>query len=127
MGVLGRDRVFLVKRRDAKINLPSDFLGITTADYVNPPDKKAWEAAMNYAGSAISDLIKQRGLRSSAQKLASSSQAHIKDAAQYFDKLLVERYGVSALFSGVNLAVTSLDGSATANAAGNQGYGPDKD
>jgi hypothetical protein len=37
----------------------------------------------------------------------------LKDAAEYFDKLLLDRYGVSAQLSSTSITVTDLDGSAT--------------
>ena len=56
MGVLGRDRVFLVKRRDVKVELPSDLLGITMPDYIVPPtnDVQTWEAAIS--GISVSSV-----------------------------------------------------------------------
>jgi len=38
MGALGRDRTFVVSARDEPLELPSDFAGITTANYASRPD-----------------------------------------------------------------------------------------
>ena len=86
MGVLGRDRVFLVKRRDAKVELPSDLLGLTMPDYVVPPanDVQSWEAAMSFASSRISDEIERLQFHSSSQAAVTSTEGYLKDAAQYF-------------------------------------------
>jgi hypothetical protein len=113
MGVLGRDRVFLVKRSDVKVDLPSDFLGITTADYNEPSTNSTldWDSELGFASSRISDVIERLGTRSSSQMAVTSSEAYLKDAAQYFHRLLVQRYGVSALTSSVSFIV-DLDGSA---------------
>lgn len=115
MGVLGRDRVFLVKRRDAKVELPSDLLGLTMPDYVVPPtnDLQSWEAAMSFASGRIGDEIERLKFHSSSQAAVTSTEGYLKDAAQYFDKLLIERYGVSAERSSVSFTVNDLDGSAT--------------
>ena len=115
MGVLTRERVFLVKPRDVKIQLPSDFAGITTADFPIPPtnDYQTLQAALNSATSKISDAIERLKFYRSAQAAVTSSEGYQKDAAQYFDKLLVDRYGISARLSSVSFTVEALDGSAT--------------
>lgn|GEM_PF-6808599 len=115
MGVLGRDRVFLVKRRDVNVELPSDLLGITMPDYVVPPanDYQSWEAAMSFASARISDEIERLKFHPSSQAALTSTEGYLKDAAQYFDKLLVDRYGVSAERSSVSFTIDDLEGSAT--------------
>lgn len=114
MGVLGRDRVFVIRRNDVKVELPSDWLGLTVADYSLPPTNTIldWESELNFATTRIRDVIEERQFRSSSQVAVSSTENYLKDAAKYFDKLLLDRYGVSAALSSTSVTVTSLDGSA---------------
>jgi predicted nucleotide-binding protein len=114
MGVLGRERVFIVKRSDVKIELPTDLLGLTFADYNSPPtdDIQDWEVALNYATTRIRDVIKKLKFNSSSGAAVTSTEGYLKDAAQYFDKLLVDRYGVSTRLSSTSVTISDLDGSA---------------
>jgi hypothetical protein len=115
MGVLGRERVFVIKRDNVKIELPSDWLNLTVAPYSEPPTNTIldWEAALRLATTRIRDAIEQLQFRSSSQVAVASTQGYLKDAAQYFDKLLLDRYGVSAALSSTSITVTDLSGSAT--------------
>ena len=115
MGVLGRERVFVIRRNDVKVELPSDWLGLTVADYSLPPTNTIldWESELNFATTRIRDVIEDRKFRSSSQVAVSSTEGYLKDAAEYFDKLLLDRYGVSAQLSSTSITVTDLDGSAT--------------
>src|SRR5690242_19848650 len=98
MGVLGRERVFVIRRNDVRVELPSDWLGLTVADYSLPPTNTIldWESELNFATTRIRDVIEDRKFRSSSQVAVSSTEGYLKDAAEYFDKLLLDRYGVSA-------------------------------
>jgi CAP12/Pycsar effector protein, TIR domain len=115
MGVLGRDRVYLVKRRDIQVELPTDLLGITPADYIKPPHKNSgdWEAALGPASRQIKDAIKRLKLRTSAGQALKTSEAQLKNAAQFFHKLLKDRYGVSAAINSIRAEITDWSGSAT--------------
>jgi predicted nucleotide-binding protein with TIR-like domain len=115
MGVLGRDRVFVIRRNDVKVELPSDWLGLTVADYSLPPTNTIvdWESELSFATTRIRDVIEDRKFRSSSEVAVSSTEGYLKDAAEYFDKLLLDRYGVSAQLSSTSITVTDLDGSAT--------------
>jgi hypothetical protein len=108
-GVLGRDRVFVVKQKDANVQLPSDLLGLTVGDYSTPPTNQIadWETALGYSTSRIRDVIEE--LKTKPHPGA----AAVKDAAEYFDQLLIDRYGVSAQLSSTTIAISDLDGSAT--------------
>ena len=112
-GVLGRERVFVVKQRDANVQLPSDLLGLTVADYLTPPtnDIDDWETALGYATSRIREAIEQ--LKAKPHVGTAAKEGSLKDAAEYFDQLLIERYGVSAQLSSTSITVSDLDGSAT--------------
>lgn len=114
MGVLGRERVFVIKRKDVDIELPSDLLGLTVADFSAPPTNRIqdWETELNYATTRIRDVIEQLQFGPSSQVALTSTEGYLKDAAQYFDKLLIDRYGVSARLSSTKITVTDLDGSA---------------
>ena len=59
IGLLGRDRVFLVRPRDASVKLPTDLLGLTEANYLPPPDDR-WESALGPATNRIEVAIKKR-------------------------------------------------------------------
>ncbi len=114
-GILGRERVFLVKRRDVEVKLPSDLLDITMAEYTAPPHeaKDKWESALGPASNKIIDALKDLTPLSSARRTTKTSQEQLKSAAQYFDKLLIGRYGVSMAVNSVSLTVTDLKGTAT--------------
>jgi|GEM_PF-7091822 len=58
MGALGRNNVFIVMDREAKIKLPSDLDGLTLATY-SKPNKGNWQTALGTACSAINDQIKK--------------------------------------------------------------------
>jgi hypothetical protein len=115
MGAIGRERVFLVRRKDVPVDLPTDLAGVTTANYEKPPTKREdlWEGALGGASTLIEDSIRRVPFRSSAKLAAKRSEAQLKTAAQYFDKLLIQRYGVSTMENVVRLEITDLSGSAT--------------
>lgn len=62
VGGLGRDRVFMVIDRSAKLKLPSDLAGITPATY-EPPYSGTMQSAVGAACTAIESQIKKQGLR----------------------------------------------------------------
>jgi Predicted nucleotide-binding protein containing TIR-like domain len=115
MGVLGRDRVFLIKQGDMQVKLPSDLLGVNPVDYVVPPpdDNDAWESALGYATNRIEAAIKQLGFRPMAQEVVKTSEEQSQSVAQFFDKLLVEKYGASTKRDSLKVSVLDLEGGAT--------------
>jgi hypothetical protein len=114
MGVIGRERVFLVKRNDVKVKLPSDLLGLKAEDYLSPPSDSSddWEAALAPATNRIEAAIKERKTRAAAQQVAKIPEEKVQDAAEFFDKLLIEKYGVSAIGNSMALEVLDDEGSA---------------
>lgn len=115
MGILGRDRVFLIKRRDMQVKLPSDLLGVNPVDYVAPPpeDNDAWESALGHAANKIEAAIRRLGFRPLAQEVVKTSEEQSQSAAQFFDNLLVEKYGASTKLDSLMVTVLDLQGAAT--------------
>lgn len=111
MGQLGPSRVFLVTPRDVKVELPTDLLGITTADYAKPPPRHRdkWEAALGHASNMIKDGIERQPSRTPARK---KSEEQLKVAAQYFHDLLKKRYGVSVALNSWRTEIKDLSGAA---------------
>lgn len=62
IGALGRERTFMVYRRDAKLKLPSDLAGITPATY-QQPDSGTLQSALGSACTTIEEVIKGIGRR----------------------------------------------------------------
>ena len=113
MGVLDRDRVFLLRQKNANLKLPSDLTGVNPIDYIVPQDGTSWDAALSTPSNLIEATIRKRGLRASAQEANKTSEEQYKSAAQFFDRFLKEKYGVSAIRHSITLAITDLEGSAT--------------
>ena len=62
IGGLGRERTYVVIDRSAKIKLPSDLAGVTTASYA-PPEGGTIQSAVGPACTTIENAIKVRGKR----------------------------------------------------------------
>ena len=62
VGGLGRERVFLVADRTAKLKLPSDFAGITPATF-EPPISGTLQSSLGAACTAVETQIRKLGLR----------------------------------------------------------------
>lgn len=62
IGGLGRERVFLVADRSAKLKLPTDFAGITPATF-EPPKWGTMQSALGAACTTIETKIRKLGLR----------------------------------------------------------------
>ena len=62
IGGLGRERVFLVADRSAKLKLPTDLAGITPATF-EPPTSGTMQSALGAASTAIESKIRKLGLR----------------------------------------------------------------
>ena len=65
MGVLGRERVFLVVPEHVKVKLPSDVLGIIHATYRPPTSSHRWIEAMASPAYEIETEVRRLGTRSS--------------------------------------------------------------
>jgi hypothetical protein len=61
MGRLGRSRTFIVHESGAKIKLPTDLSGLTTAQYHWPRDDNNHDAAVGYACDSIRKIIRDLG------------------------------------------------------------------
>jgi predicted nucleotide-binding protein len=57
IGVLGKERCFVVKPRDTALHLPTDLLGLTTGDYNANRSDGDWASALNYACSLVKSTI----------------------------------------------------------------------
>lgn len=113
MGVLDRDRVFLVRQKNANLKLPTDLTGVNPIDYIVPPDgSDDWEAALGPPSNIIENTIRKRGVRASAQEVIKTSEEQYQIAAQYFDRFLKDKYGVSAVSNSMALTITDFEGSA---------------
>lgn len=63
MGVLGIEKVFILKPLNMSIKLPTDLLGITSALYDMPTDER-WETALGPASNKIETIIREHTLAS---------------------------------------------------------------
>jgi hypothetical protein len=61
IGALGKDRCYVVRPRGVEMHLPSDLLGITTADYVPDRSDGDLSSALNAACKRIKDRIEELG------------------------------------------------------------------
>lgn len=61
IGALGKDRCFIVKPRGVDLHLPSDLLGITTADYAVDRGDDDLISALNFACTKIETEISRLG------------------------------------------------------------------
>lgn len=62
IGSIGRERCFIIKPRHVDLHLPSDLLGITTADYDNQRSDGDLAQAMTSACVKIKKIIKDLGM-----------------------------------------------------------------
>lgn len=62
MGVLGRERCFIIHQSNTDIKIPSDLAGITTAKYHWPREDKSHERSVGSACDAIRKIIIALGL-----------------------------------------------------------------
>lgn len=60
IGTLGKERCFVVKPRDTDLHLPTDLLGLTTADYDTNRSDGDLASALNYACSLIRKAMGRR-------------------------------------------------------------------
>lgn len=61
IGAIGKERCYVVKPRDVEMHLPSDLLGMNTADYVADRPDGDISSALNVACKQIKDRIKEKG------------------------------------------------------------------
>ncbi|HYJ84612.1 MAG TPA: nucleotide-binding protein [Pyrinomonadaceae bacterium] len=114
MGVLDRDRVFLLRERNRDLKVPTDVIGVNPINYTPPPEgSDDWEAALGAPSNIIEQAIRRRGLRASAQEVVKTSEEQYQLAAQYFDRFLKDKYGVSTVRDSMTLTITDFEGSAT--------------
>lgn len=57
IGTLGKERCFVVKPRNVDLHLPTDLLGLTTADYETSRSDNDLASALNYACSQVKYAI----------------------------------------------------------------------
>ena len=62
VGTIGKERCYIVKPRNIDLHLPSDLLGLTTADYESNRSDGDIASALNHACSLIKTEIKRIGL-----------------------------------------------------------------
>ncbi|WP_295117602.1 nucleotide-binding protein [uncultured Chitinophaga sp.] len=62
IGTLGKERCFVVKPRNTDLHLPTDLLGLTTADYDTNRSDGDLASALNYACSLIKKAMGRRGV-----------------------------------------------------------------
>jgi len=83
LGALGQDRVFMLRDRTKPIDLPSDLVGVISADY-QPHDTGNAEAAVGAACTRIRQQIRQLGVRpSSAYQQVSDAAAGVDRVGEY--------------------------------------------
>lgn len=62
LGTIGKERCYIVKPRNVNLHLPTDLLGITTADYEPNRSDGDLTSALNYACSQIKKEVGKHGL-----------------------------------------------------------------
>lgn len=62
VGAIGKDRCYIVRPRNTEMHLPSDLLGITTADYATDRGDGEWFSALNAACTKIKTEIARLGI-----------------------------------------------------------------
>lgn len=84
IGALGKDRCYVVRPRGVEMHLPSDLLGVTTADYeANRPDNDI-ASALNSACKLIKDRIRELGaIERSPFSKAGSPARHTANPPDY--------------------------------------------
>jgi predicted nucleotide-binding protein len=84
IGALGKDRCYVVRPRGVEMHLPSDLLGLTTADYeANRPDNDI-ASALNAACKLIKDRIRELGaIARSPLSKAGSPARHAANPPDY--------------------------------------------
>jgi hypothetical protein len=84
IGSLGKERCYVVRPRGEEMHLPSDLLGITTADYVsNRPDGDL-ASALNAACKLIKDEITRHGpISTNLRASEANCRRHIANPPDY--------------------------------------------
>ena len=62
MGRLGRSRTFILHQSNAKLKIPTDLAGVTTATYQWPRGDKSHKAAVGAACDSIREVIRDLGI-----------------------------------------------------------------
>jgi hypothetical protein len=62
MGRLGRSRTFILHQSNAKIKIPTDLSGVTTATYEWPREDKSYRSAVGAACDSIREVIRDLGI-----------------------------------------------------------------
>jgi hypothetical protein len=84
IGALGKERCYVVRPRNVEMHLPSDLLGMITADYVSDRPDGDVASALNAACKLIKDEIKRHGpIRSSTVFSIGNANQRIANPPQY--------------------------------------------
>ena len=62
MGHLGRERTFILHQSNAKLKIPTDLSGVTTATYEWPREDKSYRGTVGVACDSIRDTIRDLGV-----------------------------------------------------------------
>jgi len=62
MGRLGRSRTFILHQSNARLKIPTDLSGVTTATYDWPREDKSYRSAVGAACDSIRDVIRDLGI-----------------------------------------------------------------
>jgi hypothetical protein len=88
MGVLGRDRCFIVHQANTDLKIPSDLAGIATAKYNWPRADNNYSAAVGTACDAIRKIINSKGFNErKTQKKLKIIEAEQTDQRQNIEAL----------------------------------------
>lgn len=84
IGALGKERCYVVRPRGVDMHLPSDLIGITTADYANDRPDGDLASALNSACKLIKDEIARHGIISTDLPAAiTGNQRHVANPPSY--------------------------------------------
>lgn len=84
IGALGKERCYVVRPRGVEMHLPSDLLGVTTADYASDRPDGDLASALNAACKLIKDEIKRHGpISTEIPSSGGNELRHIANPPQY--------------------------------------------
>lgn len=127
-GRLGRERCFLIKRRDLELKLPSDLLGIEPANFSLLPDQDletALESACARIGKAIRDATAALPSRPRLGDAERAAQAAMRRLADRITGTWWERILLKGEAPALSFVTIELDDAHSSVRLGGKAYGPD--
>lgn len=127
-GRLGRERCFLIQRRDLDLKLPSDLLGIEPASFSMPPGQDlegALDSACARIGNAIRDATIALPSRPKLGDAERAAQAAIRKLADRIAGTWWERILLKGEAPALSFVTIELDDTHSSVRLGGKAYGSD--